>query len=60
MKASRAALVEGSEDGALQAMRNYAWPGNVRELSNTIESAFIFGGTPMIGSFRRLSVHYRR
>ena len=48
MKESRAALVEGSEDGALQAMRNYAWPGNVRELSNTIESAFIFGRTPMI------------
>ncbi|MGC2758667.1 MAG: sigma-54 dependent transcriptional regulator [Candidatus Binatus sp.] len=40
--------VRGIEEEALAAMLEYPWPGNVRELSNVIESAFTFGGSPMI------------
>jgi DNA-binding NtrC family response regulator len=40
--------VLGVEEDALLAMTKYSWPGNVRELSNAIESAFTFGGSPMI------------
>jgi DNA-binding NtrC family response regulator len=40
--------VTGTEDAALEAMRNYRWPGNVRELSNAIETAFTFGRSPVI------------
>jgi DNA-binding NtrC family response regulator len=40
--------VEGIEEDALAAMREYSWPGNVRELSNAIESVFTFGRSPVI------------
>ncbi len=29
--------ITGFDDGALEAMRNYAWPGNVRELDHSVE-----------------------
>ncbi|MBA4137142.1 MAG: sigma-54-dependent Fis family transcriptional regulator [Opitutus sp.] len=29
--------ITGFEDGALEAMRDYAWPGNVRELDHAVE-----------------------
>ncbi|MCM2275923.1 MAG: sigma-54 dependent transcriptional regulator [Candidatus Didemnitutus sp.] len=29
--------ITGFDDGALEAMRNYAWPGNVRELDHAVE-----------------------
>jgi DNA-binding NtrC family response regulator len=29
--------ITGFEDGALEAMKNYAWPGNVRELDHAVE-----------------------
>ncbi|HSR51641.1 MAG TPA: sigma-54 dependent transcriptional regulator [Acidobacteriota bacterium] len=31
--------LEGFEDGALKAMREYAWPGNIRELDHAVERA---------------------
>ncbi|MHB8381407.1 MAG: sigma 54-interacting transcriptional regulator [Candidatus Binataceae bacterium] len=40
--------VRGIEENAIAAMAGYAWPGNVRELSNSIESAFTFGRSPII------------
>ncbi len=33
--------IEGMEEEALAAMKDYAWPGNVRELQNVIERAVI-------------------
>ena len=29
--------ITGFDDGALEAMKNYAWPGNVRELDHSVE-----------------------
>ncbi len=29
--------ITGFEDGAVEAMKNYAWPGNVRELDHAVE-----------------------
>jgi DNA-binding NtrC family response regulator len=29
--------ITGFEEGALEAMKNYAWPGNVRELDHSVE-----------------------
>jgi DNA-binding NtrC family response regulator len=29
--------ITGFDDGAIEAMRNYAWPGNVRELDHSVE-----------------------
>ncbi|WP_438483104.1 sigma-54-dependent transcriptional regulator [Oleiharenicola lentus] len=29
--------ITGFEDGAIEAMKNYAWPGNVRELDHSVE-----------------------
>ncbi|MDB6095342.1 MAG: two component, sigma54 specific, transcriptional regulator, Fis family [Verrucomicrobia bacterium] len=33
--------ITGFEDGAIQAMRDYAWPGNVRELDHAVERAVL-------------------
>lgn len=33
--------ITGFDDGALEAMRDYAWPGNVRELDHAVERAVL-------------------
>lgn len=33
--------IQGIEDTALQALKNFAWPGNIRELENAIERGFV-------------------
>jgi len=40
--------VQGIEEEAIAAMKEYNWPGNVRELSNSIEGAFTFGRSSVI------------
>jgi DNA-binding NtrC family response regulator len=41
--------VIGIDDAAVEAMARYSWPGNVAELHDAIESAFLYGSSPIIG-----------
>ena len=40
--------ITGFDDGALQAMRDYAWPGNVRELDHAVERAVLMAAGRVI------------
>jgi two-component system NtrC family response regulator len=40
--------IDGIDDAALAALRQYDWPGNVRELENTIERAVVLSTEPVI------------
>ena len=33
--------IQGIEDAALQALKDFTWPGNIRELENAIERGFV-------------------
>ncbi|QEG21342.1 sigma-54-dependent transcriptional regulator [Mariniblastus fucicola] len=41
--------LEGFNDQAIHALRNYDWPGNVRELQNVVERAVLLGKGPELG-----------
>jgi DNA-binding NtrC family response regulator/serine/threonine protein kinase/tetratricopeptide (TPR) repeat protein len=43
----------GFSPEALEGLINYSWPGNITELENAVESAVLFGSTPVI-NFRDL------
>jgi DNA-binding NtrC family response regulator len=40
--------ITGFEDGALEAMRDYAWPGNVRELDHAVERGVLMAQTKLL------------
>ena len=41
--------IDGFDQTALQAMKEYNWPGNVRELQNVVERAALLGKGPELG-----------
>jgi DNA-binding NtrC family response regulator len=40
--------ITGFEDGALEAMRDYAWPGNVRELDHAVERGVLMAQSKLV------------
>ncbi len=40
--------ITGFEEGALEAMRDYAWPGNVRELDHAVERGVLMAQTKLV------------